>query len=122
MKNVHCVRQRIQGALMTVRWLGGAAIWNITGVGVPDAQAPTASPYISPPVTPLLVKVPPTAARRRARGPRPSWADGDGPGRGPSADRAAAAAEPHPRSGDPDRSGRCCSETKGGVASGHGLG
>jgi hypothetical protein len=44
---------------MMVTWLGVAAIWGIAGVGVAGAQAPAAPPYISPPVTPLLVKVPP---------------------------------------------------------------
>jgi hypothetical protein len=59
MKKVRCARQRIHVALMTVAWLGGAALWGMASGGVADAQAPAAPPYISPPVTPLTVRVPP---------------------------------------------------------------
>ena len=55
----HLVCQRILREVKMVVVLGWAAIWGLMGISVADAQAPASPPYISPPVLPLQVTVPP---------------------------------------------------------------
>jgi hypothetical protein len=65
------VQQRVQRALMMIALLTCAATWGIAGSAVVYAQAPASPPYISPPVKPLEVNVPPPPPAAKPAAPDP---------------------------------------------------
>jgi hypothetical protein len=57
---------------MVVALLTLAVTWGIAGFGVVYAQAPASAPYISPPVKPLEINVPPPPATATPAAPEAS--------------------------------------------------